>query len=609
MQRALERLASSHYDLVVVGGGIYGACAAWDAALRGLSVALVEQGDFGHATSANSLKIIHGGLRYLQSLDVARMRESIRERRAWLRIAPHLVRPQPFLVPTYGAGIRSRAAMAAAFLVNDAIGWDRNHGLNDPGQHIPNGRVISKSESLSLVPGLLADGLTGGALWHDGQVYNSERLTLAVVRAAADAGADVANYLRVTGVLRSGARVIGIEAEDAMNGARMAIRARVVLNTAGPWAERVVSSIAGTQAARRPPIRWVKALNLVTRPLTQGVGVGVSGRAARPRAPGLLFITPWRNQSVIGTRYVACDGDRDHIEATEDDIQRLLDDVNDAYPAAQLTRRDVTFVHAGLLPAESRAGEDGVPAPQAHYQVWDHKRLHGLDGFVSVVGVKYTTARDVAERSINLVFDKLGKPAPRSLSRVTPVAGGRFDRFEALLAEARLTAQASGLDPAIGPRPGPWAPSVVPAPTGGRDVAPRREAGDGATGLPVGLHTDAIRQLVANHGSDYRAVLQCASDNPALMERVSETSTVLKAQVVYAVRHEAACTLPDVVFRRTELGSAGYPGDQALHHCALLMAWELGWDTRRIDHELNDTERFFVQHGVRPLDALAEFRR
>ena len=175
--------------MLVIGAGIYGSFVAWDAALRGLSVALVDQGDFGHATSANNFRIIHGGLRYLQHGDIRRMRQSIRERMTLMRIAPHLIHPLPFLVPTYGHLARGREAMGLALWLNDLIGFDRNQ-LADPEKFLPRGSVISRDRCLELFPGVDQKGLTGGAIWYDCQMLSPERLTLSLVKAAAQAGAE-----------------------------------------------------------------------------------------------------------------------------------------------------------------------------------------------------------------------------------------------------------------------------------------------------------------------------------------------------------------------------------------------------------------------------------
>ena len=209
MQRDLTKLSQNVYDLLIVGGGIYGAGVARDASLRGLSVALVEKADFGCATSANSLKMIHGGLRYLQHGDFKRMRESIYDRRILMQIAPHLVHPLGVVVPTYGHGIKGKEVMTIALAINDIVSCDRNVGI-DPHKHIPPGRTISKTECLQLLPGIDAKDLTGGAVFCDAQVYNSERLVLSFLRSAAQKNADLANYVEVIGFLQQGNCITGV---------------------------------------------------------------------------------------------------------------------------------------------------------------------------------------------------------------------------------------------------------------------------------------------------------------------------------------------------------------------------------------------------------------
>src|SRR5919106_294280 len=438
MQRDLTQLAADTYDVLIIGGGIYGVCAAWDAALRGLSVALVEKGDFGHATSYNSLRVIHGGLRYLQHGDLRRLRQSIQERTAFMRIAPHLVHPLPFLIPTYGHAIRGKGILTLALRINDLIGFDRNR-LEDPQKHLPPGRIISREECLRLFPGIEKRGLTGGAIVYDCQMFSSERLILSFARSATMYGAQVANYVEVFGLLRNGERVAGVKARDLLNGSEIDIRARVVVNTSGPWLDRVFSLCNGYSPNRR--LALSKAFNiLVNRQLIPRYAVGIytknrfkDGDALLSKGSRLLFLTPWHNRSLIGTVHLPYDCDPDHCGVTEDEIQSFLDEINEAYPAADLERQDVCFTYGGLLPIDNR-GTGGAQLVK-RYRIVDHKKEEGVEGLVSVMGVKLTEARHVAEKTIDLVFAKLGATPPKSATAKTPLHGGHIQQFSAFLSE------------------------------------------------------------------------------------------------------------------------------------------------------------------------------
>jgi glycerol-3-phosphate dehydrogenase len=547
MKRDLERLSRTHYDLLVVGGGIHGACVAWDAALRGLSVALVEQGDFGHATSANSQKIVHGGLRYLQSMDLARLRESVHERRTLLRIAPHLVHPLPCLMPTYGNGLRSRAAMSIAFLINDLLSSRRNDGIIDPARQIPRCRVISREECLQLAPGISEQGLTGGALWHDAQMYSPERLTLTLVMSAAERGADVANYIKATGFLGDDNEITGIAAEDLLTAESITIRARLVINASGPWIYRVLEPLQRRVASRTT--HFVKAVAFVTRRLPNRVALALESRAEPSRTEGLLFITPWQDRSLIGCIYGAYAGDPEGCRATEDEIHQMLHEVNLAYPEARLAYEDVYLVHAGLLPA----GPSGAPAVERHSRILDHKRADGVDGLISVIGVKYTTARGVAEKAVDLAMTKLQRALVSSTSHQSPIYGGGIERFGELVERV------------LGAR-------------------------------PLGLSEAVLRHLLHSYGAAYSEVLEWVKGDATLAEPIEGSTEVIKAEVVHGIRQEMAMTLGDVVFRRTGLGSAGHPGGASLKSCAAVMARECGWNHQRALKEVAEVETRFPGH-------------
>lgn len=402
MKRDLGALAGREFDVLVVGGGIHGAAAAWDAAQRGLTTALVEAEDFGSGASWNSLKTIHGGLRYLQSLDLRRMRESIRERSILLRLAPEIVRPLPFVIPTYGHGAKGREALALALRVNDLLSADRNRDL-PPERRVPAARSLSRAAVLAQFPGVPAHGLTGGALWTDAQVTSSERLTVAFVRAAAEAGAVVANHAEVSGLLRSGARVVGARIRDRIGGAELDARTRVVLNAAGPG----MDGILALAEIRRPPVPLLSAYNLVLRrPVVTTHALGASSRGR------FLFVVPWNGRSMVGTDYGPTGTDVAAAAA------HFLEEARQAFPWADLRADEVALVHHGLVP-----GTEGRLATRQ--LLLDHEKTDGVGGVVSVQGVKYTTARAVAEQAVDVVVRRLGRSVGPCRTALTPLTHAR----------------------------------------------------------------------------------------------------------------------------------------------------------------------------------------
>src|SRR5215216_974667 len=217
MKRNLERLTDQKYDILIVGGGIHGAITAWDAALRGVSVGLIERGDFGSGTSQNSLKIIHGGLRYLQDGNLSRTRTMARERTTWMKIAPHLIHPLACVMPTTQQMTRSRIMMSFVLRANDILSFDRNQ-LADPEKDIPAGMVVSQRELSRILPGYDVSTSTGAAVWYDAQIYNPERLLLEFILSAVQVGAEAANYVEAINFLRHDDRIVGVQAKDLRTG-------------------------------------------------------------------------------------------------------------------------------------------------------------------------------------------------------------------------------------------------------------------------------------------------------------------------------------------------------------------------------------------------------
>ena len=556
MKKNIQEMKKKEYDLVIVGGGIFGACAAWDAVRRGLRVALLEKKDFSHATSANHLKMVHGGIRYLQHGDVVRVRESCRERTALLKIAPHLVRPLPIVMPTYGNGIRGTAVLRAGISVYDLLTLDRNRRILDPGRRIPRGRLITRQEVLNHFPGIEQSGLTGGAVFYDGQMYSPPRLALSFIRSAADAGVDVANYLGVTGFLRRGNRIYGVLAEDVLSGESLEIRGKTVLNTAGPWAAKLLET--GLDVRLEPkPVFSRDVCFVVSRRLSSEFALACQTRtkdadAILNRGGRHLFFAPWREYTLIGVWHGVYEGPPDGVNVTGEELQAFIDETNEAYPGISLSLQDVTMVNSGLiLFAENEPKAAGISFGKRSLLI-DHARSHGIEGVITLIGVRATTARGMAGKAVDLALIKAGSRLRKSETETTPIFGGRIDDIDGFLGRA-------------------------------------------AEQRPYGLDHGVLQALIHNYGSEYMGVLKYIERNSDLAVRVSG-SNVLKAEIIHAVREEMAEKLGDAVFRRTDLGTGCYPGDEALETCAGLMAVELGWDGGRVRKEIEEVRKEFLHH-------------
>ncbi len=558
MRRNLSELTKKEYDLVIVGGGIFGVCAAWDAALRGLSVAIVEKRDFCHASSANHLRMVHGGIRYLQHADLHRVRESSRERSELLHIAPHLVRPLPIVVPTYGHGIKGKEFLWMGIFLYDLLTSDRNWGIRDPERRIPRGYLISRGEILRLFPGLEEKGLTGAAVFYDGQMYSPQRLGLSFLRSAIHAGCDAANYLEVTKFLKRGNRASGVEVLDFLSGDRFEIQSRVVLNAAGGWAHRLLDEGFGLQLSPKPIFSRDLGF-VVRRRISDKYGFACQLKtkdidAILDRGGRHVFVVPWQEYTLIGVWHVIFDRSPDEVTATEEELQGFIDEVNEAYPSFDLRLGDVSMILTGL----TLFGDEGKTTASTmsfgkRTRLIDHTKEHNIEGLVTLIGVRATTARGMAEKAIDLCLAKLGKTRRFSKTATTPIYGGQIDCFEDFLAEA-VKQRSSTLEPKV------------------------------------------MRALGHNYGSQYPMVLKYAEENPTWLGTVGD-STVLKAEIVHAVREEMAQKLGDVLFRRTDLGAGGDPGEESIKTCAGLMAKELGWEEARVQTELEEVRTIFQRRG------------
>lgn len=538
MKREPSALETRTFDLVVVGGGITGACLAFDAAGRGMSVAIIDKDDWGSATSAASSKLLHGGLRYLQQMRFGKVRESATERLRFQNLAPHLLRWVPFVVPTYRGLARGKLLLGAGMAVYEALCLGLGSIVRDPARRVPSGGWLSPGRVRELVPGFDPPGLTGGRLFHECHIQDSERMTLAFVEGAVREGAVAVNYVRAEDFELEDGRVRGVRAIDRPTGAAVRIRARLVLNAAGPWI-RVLNAKLDGRSVSRIVTGLSRGAHVVTRPLTDGVAVALPTRrpaeAVLDRGGRHVFVIPWRGRSLIGTTYGRHEGDPDDVAPSEDEIGSLIGDVNDALGGRALDRSDVLWAYAGLYPLTTEEIRPDVYQGTGDYRVIDHEETDGVPGLLSVFGAKYTTARLLAERAIDRAAERLAGEWRPCATRSTALPAGEINDLEAYRAARR------------------------------RELRDRFEP-------------EVIDHLVTSYGRRLDPLVALATARPELGERLTPDLPILAAEVVHAARSEMALHMDDVVFRRTGLGTVGDPGEAALDRVAELMAGELGWD-------------------------------
>ncbi|HEX9039210.1 MAG TPA: glycerol-3-phosphate dehydrogenase/oxidase [Ktedonobacterales bacterium] len=523
--RALDRMASEPFDVLVIGGGVTGLGVALDAAARGYSVALVEKGDFASGTSSKSTKLVHGGIRYLPQFDFALVHEALVERGILIRNAPYLVRPLAFVLPLYGAARRPLGVpfrlpgkaglgltLSAGLWLYDGLAGRRGIGLH---------QRISTEQALALAPLLRTEDLQETFIYWDAQT-NDTRLTVAILRAAAQQGATVANYAEVVGFEKRDGRLTAAIVRDALTGRTLTARARHIVNAAGVFAGRVAALTGDdSQVAIAPS----KGVHLVV----DGARVGVSDTAVvLPETDDgrILFVVPWGDRAVIGTTDTG-EGDLDHPEASPGDIEYLLRHVN-RYLDVNLTARDLISVYAGYRPLVRSRARPAANLSRTHVVVEEE------NGMVTITGGKLTTYRRMAQDTLDTLARRDGLPiAHPTLS--LPLAGAlNWKRAQ-------------------------------------RELARRAVA--------LGLAPDIEHSLAWNYGGNALDILDLVAAEPALGARLIPDLPFIRAEIIYACRAEMAQRLEDTLARRTRIElEATDRGASIAAEAAALMAEELGWE-------------------------------
>ncbi|MBA0054149.1 glycerol-3-phosphate dehydrogenase/oxidase [Streptomyces sp. AJS327] len=525
---ALASMAERELDVLVVGGGVVGAGAALDAATRGLATGIVEERDWASGTSSRSSKLIHGGLRYLEMLDFALVREALKERGLLLqRLAPHLVKPVPFLYPLQHRGWE-RFYAGSGVALYDTMSMSSGHGRG-----LPVHRHLTRRHALRVAPGLRRDALVGALQYYDAQMDDA-RYVATLVRTAAAYGARAANRARVVGFLREGERVVGARVRDLEQGGEFEVRAKQVVNATGVWTDDTQGLIAERGQFH---VRASKGIHLVVPKDRINSSTGLILRTEK----SVLFVIPWGRHWIVGTTDTGWDLDKAHPAASSADIDYLLDHVN-AVLATPLTRDDVEGVYAGLRPL--LAGESDATSKLSR----EHTVAHPVPGLVVIAGGKYTTYRIMAKDAVDEAVRGLDQRVANCVTEEVPLVGA--EGYHALWNARARTAQRTG------------------------------------------LHEARLEHLLNRYGSLTDEVLELVAADPALGEPLPAADDYLKAEVVYACTHEGARHLDDVLTRRTRISIETFDrGTLSARECAELMAPVLGWDTAQIDREVTHYEK------------------
>lgn len=526
MTRAIG-LSDGDFDVVIIGGGMAGAGAARDLALRGVSVALVDKGDFASGTTSRSSKLIHGGLRYLEMFDFALVRESLRERETLGRLAPHLVRPLPFLVPIYRGASRSLIKVRIGLALYDWL---------TPGYERERSRVLRPVDALSLEPSLQAEDLRGAGYYFDDLLLFPERLCLENVLSAGRHGARAFNYADAEEVTRDRrGRATAVRVRDLLTGRVVTLQSRIVVNATGPWVDLVRERSQITERGAHI-VRRTKGIHCLLPRLTERA-IYHSTRDDR-----MIFVIPWREFSLVGTTDTDFDGDLDRLSATRDEVAYLLDAVREAVPDPRVSPEAVLYTYAGVRPLSWDEDPRSSDVSRAHRIVSE------AGGTVlSITGTKLTCYRSLAAALGDQIVKTLGRRAPGRTDRLT---------LDGLDEEAgRIEARA-------------WL-----------DVGPEMAA----TGLP----RETLEMLVTTYGRGYRRVVELAGKVPGGTEPLCPQNPEIVAQLHLAVQDEMAVSLQDVLLRRTGIGTSRCQGMDCAEAIGRRMGQLAGWTPRRLQAELD----------------------
>ncbi|MCM3905398.1 MAG: glycerol-3-phosphate dehydrogenase [Pyrinomonadaceae bacterium] len=516
------------FDVIIVGAGINGAGIARDAAMRGLQVLVLDKGDFGGGTTSWSTRLIHGGLRYLEHAELGLVRESLRERETLLRIAPHLVKPLPILLPLYEHAARGPLTIRAGMIAYDMLSLDKS---------LPRHRMLTRDEALVEAPGLNRNGLRGAAIYYDAQVDFAERLVVENMLSAMEHGATVVTYARVqklTSELKGSFTDAGqvVEFIDVRTGAAFSVRGRVIVNAAGPWVDEVLTT---SELASKRLIGGTKGSHIIVGSFSGAPSTALYVEAETDNRP--FFIIPWDGKYLIGTTDIRFTGDLDRVEIDDDEIDYLLRETNRVIPPSRLTRDELLYTYAGVRPLPYTDNKSEERITRRHFI----RESPDKEGLLSIVGGKLTTYRNLAEETVDLIGRKLERSLPRCSTLFDVLPGAGTDHFQSFTEQFKRDSR---------------------------------------------LSSQANERLLRVYGTRAREVLKLATNDRSLAENFDHETGAIAAEVVFSFQWEMAETLADCLLRRTMVGLNSSVGVGADENAAAIAREYLGWSDTRVLEEV-----------------------
>ncbi len=542
-KRDTTELSAKSFDVAIVGGGITGAWLALHCVQQGWRTALIERGDYASETSSSSSKLLHGGIRYLQQFEFGKVRESAMERAEYVYAAPHLSAAVPFIIPTYRDFKRSKLFLNCGMLAYQLLCLGENKLIEAADQNLPRHRSLSANE-LNDFCDLGHEQHTGGVLFYERHMLDSERMVLAIIQTARKLGAVCYNHVRADAFLDDEGHVTGIKATDLHQGTQLHVNSKLVINAAGPFIDNLNTTLKNANGA--PSISgFAVGSHVITRKISEhaiALTTKHQSNAKLDRGGRHVFVIPWRDHSLIGTSYDEIDSPNGDLSLQSQHVEQLLDAVNEGLPSAKLDRTDVISGYSGLYPLNTDNIKSTVYQGSGEYQLIDHEQANGVQGLVTALGAKFTTGRKISELTVKWVGSKFG-----TTTRVAPtkLASSQFKNFSVFNQEHKEK-------------------------------------------LADLVSDKVVDHLAMLFGSELDDFISRFKDEPEMLAPISATQPDLRGQIVWAIEREQALKLDDVLYGRTSLALLGISADE-VRRVADIMANHLNWDASKKQTELESS--------------------